>query len=324
MDGKLNLQEIEALLKLANAASDASTGHNRSVEPCRFERSGQFGAEQADVVNSVQEAFAKGLTQSLGAYLRVSFETALVSVEQMTFREAVEHVAPGSHLFLLQFHGTAAAIQIDQCLVFPLIDILLGGTGQGPTVKRDVTEIEDHVMEGVGKVICHEIAAAWGMDINDCDLIGAQGLAQIQRLLPANDRVVVSKFASKMADATGDLRVLVPAITFNALLRKLSNDTGHGRPLKPSPSGCKLGEKMLECLFPVSLGMSAIRLPIDKVLELGPDQICDLGIPLSQSASLIIAGREIFDAIPVRQGRKRAAQVGQPRIYTEQERKAQS
>ena len=324
MDSKLNQQEIEALLKLANTTSQASASHNRSVEPCRFERSGQFGTEQASVVTGVQEAFAKGLTQSLGAYLRVSFETALVSVEQMTFRESVEHIAPGTYLLSLQFHGTAAAIQIDQCLVFPLIDILLGGTGQGQTVKRDVTEIEDHVMEGVGKIICHEIATAWGMDLSDCDLIGAQGLAQIQRLLPANDRVVVSKFESKMAEASGQLQVLVPAITFNALLRRLSNDAGHGKSLKPTPSGCKLGEKMMECLFPVSLGISAIRLPIDKVLELGPDQVCDLGVPLSQSASLIIAGRDTFEAIPVRQGRMRAAQVGQPRTYTEQERKTQS
>src|ERR1035438_4125230 len=87
MDTRLNQQDIEALLRLAHATSPGTNSQNRTVEPCRFERSGQFGTEQASVVTGVQEAFAKGLTQSLGAYLRVSFETALVSVEQMTLRE---------------------------------------------------------------------------------------------------------------------------------------------------------------------------------------------------------------------------------------------
>jgi flagellar motor switch protein FliM len=324
MDNRLNQQEIEALLKLAHAAGEPAAKQNRTVEPCRVERSGQFGAEQETVVKGVQEAFAKGLAQSLGAYLRVSFETSIGSVEQMTYRESVEHIVSGSYLLSLQFHGAPAVIQIDQGLVFPLIDILLGGTGLGPIVKREVTEIEDHVMEGVGKIICHEIATAWGLDSGDCDLIGAQNLAHLQRLLPANDRVVQAKFESKVGEASGELKVLIPAITFNALLRKLSNDGSHGKSLQPSEAGWKLGGKMLECFFPVSLALSEIRLPIDKILDLKPDQICDLGVPLNQSASLIIAGRDSFDAIPVRQGRKRAAQVGQPRTDPEEEKKGQS
>ncbi len=324
MDNRLNQQEIEALLKLAQATVEPAAKQNRTVEACRFDRSGQFGGEQEAVVKGVQEAFAKGVTQSLGAYLRVSFETTMVSVEQKTFRESVEQIVPGSYLLSLEFHGAPAVIQIEQSLVFPLIDILLGGTGLGPVVTREVTEIEDHVMEGVGKIICQEIATAWGLNSDDCDLIGAQNLTHLQRLLPANDRVVASNFESKVAEASGVLKLLIPAITFNAILRKLSNDGSNGKSLQPSASGCKLGEKMLECSFPVSLALSEIQLPIDKILELRPDQVCDLGVPLNQSASLIIAGRDSFDAIPVRQGRKRAAQVGQPRTDTDEEKKGQS
>jgi flagellar motor switch protein FliM len=324
MDNPLNQYEIEALLRLAHAGEAAAPEKQRTVEPYRFERSGQFGAEQAGVVSGVQEALAKGITQSLGAYLRTSFETTLASVEQMTFREAVEHVPPETYLLSLQFQSGAGIIQIDQSLVFPLIDILLGGTGQGPMVNREVTEIEDHVMEGVGKIVCHEIAAAWGVDAGNCDLVGAQRLPQIQRLLPANDRVVVSKFESKMGETSGQLQVLIPAITFNALLRKLSSDVGGGNAAAPSPSGAKLAQKMMDCLFPVSLALSAIQLPVEKVLELRPEQVCDLGVPLNRSASFIVAGRETFDGIPVRQGQKRAAQIGQQKKQSAQEKRGQS
>ena len=323
MKNELNYQDIVALLKAANQAGKAKTESDRSVASWQAERSGQFRADQASIVTEVQETLAKGFTQSLGAYLRASFETTCVSVVQMTFREAIEHTTEGTYLLTLRFQDTPAVIQVEQSLVFPLIDTLLGGNGQGQAPPREVTEIEDHVMEGVGKIICHEMATAWGTAPDECHLIGAQNAAQVQRLLFANDRVVVFQFESKMGEAvSGQLRVLVPGTTFNALLRKLSNDGGQSKSPKTNLSGSKLGEKMLECSFPVSLGVTAIKLPVDKILRLAPGQVCDLGVPVNQSATLIIAGKDTFDANPVRQGRKRAAHLGQPRMAAAQERTA--
>lgn len=321
MQKELSQQDILSLLKAANQAGAENSASNRAVAPWQAEKAGQFRADQGSIVSDIQDNLAKGLTQSLGAYLRVSFEATSVAVTQMTFREAVEHAA-GAYLLALKFQETPAVIEIEQTLVFPLIDILLGGNGQGTTATRDVTEIEDHVMEGIGKIICHEIVAAWGANPNECELIGAQHLTQAQRLLSANDRVVVLQFETKMAEAAGHLRLLVPGTTFNALLRKLSSDAGQGKSPKSRGLGSRLGEKMLECSFRVSLSVTAIKLPVDKIMGLVPGQICDLGIPVNQPAALIIAGRNTFDANPVRQGRKRAAQLGQQRLQSAQERTA--
>jgi flagellar motor switch protein FliM len=323
MDSKPNPQEITALIEAARNGAETARKQARSFEPCRFERSGRFSSEQTDVANSVQEAFAKGITQSIGAYLRVSFEAVVAPPEQMTFRESLENSAHGKYLMLLQFCGSAAVIRVDQSIVFPMIDILLGGTGQPETVAREATEIEDHVMEGVGKIICHEIATAWGVKAADCNLLGAQGLVQMQRLLPANDRVVVSQFKIKMADVSGQMQILIPEMSFNSLVRKLSNDAGQGKAAKSAPSDRKLSEKLLECSFSASLAITAIQLPVDRLLQLGPGQVCDLGIPVSRPAALVIAGREVFEANPVRQGRKRAAQIGQQKTFSTTKRTAQ-
>jgi flagellar motor switch protein FliM len=323
MDTKANPQEITALIEAARNGADATGKQTRSFEPCRFERSGRFSTEQKDIANSVQEAFAKGITQSLAAYLRVSFEVVLAPPEQMTFRESLESSTHGMYLMLVQFCGAAAVIRIDQSIVFPLIDILLGGTGQAEIVAREATEIEDHVMEGVGKIICHEIAMAWGVPAGDCNLLGAQGLGQMQRLLPANDRVVVSQFKIKMAEVGGQMQVLIPEMSFNSLVRKLSNNSAQGKIAKPAPSDGKLSEKLLECSFSAALAITAIQLPVDRLLQLGPSQVCDLGIPVSRPAALVIAGREVFEATPVRQGRKRAAQIGQQKTFSTTKRTAQ-
>jgi len=322
MNRELSQQEIDTLVTAANRSEPAGKEHN-SVEPWRIEKSGQVAAEQTSVVNGVHEALAKGIGQSLGVYLRIGFETAFVSIEQVTFRECLERIAPGTYLMSLQFHGAPAAIEIDQPLVFPLIDVLLGGTGQGPEVTRDVTEIEEHIMEGVGKIICHEIATAWGVDTGECDLIAALNLVQAQSLMSVNDRVAIAEFDSKMGEAAGKVRIVIPATTLNTLLRKLSSQSAQARPLKALPSQSQVREKLMECTYPVTLGLTAIHVPLDRILELCPDQVCNLGIPIDKPASLIIAGKNAFEAIPVRQGRKRAAQVGQERLHSEQKRTGQ-
>jgi flagellar motor switch protein FliM len=142
----------------------------------------------------------------------------------------------------------------------------------------------------------------------------------MQRLFSPNDRVVISQFDSKMGEASGYLRVLVPGTTFGVLLRKLSSNAGHPKTAKTASSSHKLGEKLMECSFPAALSVTAIRLPVDEILAMASGKVCDLGVPVGRPAALTIAGREAFDANPVRQGRKRAAQIGRPRIQALQER----
>jgi flagellar motor switch protein FliM len=201
-----------------------------------------------------------------------------------------------------------------------LIDVLLGGDGQNQEISRDLTEIEEHVIEGIGRVICQEIATAWGLQSSECVLVGARAMLQVQRVLSPNDKVVVSPFHGKMADTTGSVRLIIPEMTFNVLLRRLANDANQVKPPKSPSLGLKMAEKLLECTFPVSPCVTAIQLPVDQILGLAPGNVCDLGVPLNRPAAFIISGRETFDANPVRQGRKRGAQVGQSRMNSLQEK----
>lgn len=107
----------------------------------------------------------------------------------------------------------------------------------------------------------------------------------------------------------------------NALLRKLSADSSYGKPRPADAARGQMIAKMLDCSFPIDLGLTAVKLPPNTVARLVPQSVCNLGIPVRKSASLAIAGREAFDAAPVRHGRLRAAQLGQSVTLGAEERK---
>jgi len=324
MERALTKEEIDAMVRVAaGRQNDLRTIETRSIKPCSLRQSGQLTGDQLASVNAVHEAFARNLTQSLGAYLRVTFDANLSSVEQVSYGQFVERTSEATYMmaFRTEQMSAAAAMQIDHSLVFPLVDILLGGTGHCEILPRDVTEIEEQIMEGVAKIICRELEAAWAPLKAKLHLDGRQPPAQIQRFLTPTEKTLCLSFDIKLAETTGKLHLILPVSISNTLLRKICAEGAQGKSSPVVRNGGQLTARMMDCSFPIELGISGIKLPINTVARLVPHSVCNLGIPVRKPASLIIAGRESFEANPVRHGRLRAAQVGQPISFSKEERK---
>lgn len=324
MERTLTQEEIDSLLSVASGKQDENQKEEtRSIKPCTFRQSGQLNDEHMAAIKGLHEGFARNLSQSLAAYLRVSFEVSLGSIEQLSYSQVLEGIPEVTYMMCFRVDQMSAtgALQIDHSLVFPLIDILLGGVGHCEILTREVSEIEEHVMDGVSRIICQELEAAWTALAAHLLLDGRQPQAQMQRLLPPTEKILCMSFEIKMAEINGTLKVIVPVSISNTLLRKLSMDASYGKPRPADAAREQITAKMLDCSCPVGLGLTPITLPIETVVRLAPQSVCNLGIPVRKPASFAIAGREAFDATPVRHGRLRAAQLGQSIPFAAEERK---
>src|SRR4051812_105117 len=90
----LNQEEIDAMIRAARSGGrDAATlPQPPKVEVWDAKRAGQIGREQLAAITSLHEGFARNLTHSLGAFLRVVFTTTLVSAEHLAFREFFQRI----------------------------------------------------------------------------------------------------------------------------------------------------------------------------------------------------------------------------------------
>jgi flagellar motor switch protein FliM len=312
MERVLNQEEINAMVRAARDSADgaAQKQKDRSIKPCNLRDSGQLEDEQVRAINQLHETFARSLTESLGAYLSVQFEAKLVSVEQLTYGEFFERVPEVTYMAYLNGvpMDARAVMQIDISLVFPLIDILLGGTGQGSVATRDVTDIEANIMEEVAKIICQELSKAWGPLGIGLEFGGREAHSQMQRFVVSSEKTICMSFEVMVADTPGLINFSLPAGVSNPLLRKLAVQTSSG--IRSNKRFDKqLGEKMLDCVFPAALEITTIELSIQDLLSLAPGDVCNLRVPLRKSASFLIADREVFEANAVRQGAQRAAQI---------------
>ncbi len=127
MEKVLNQEEIDAIVRMARSGSklEVTPPAPPAVERWDVRHAGQIGRDQLQAINSLHEGFARNLTHSLGAYLRVAFSAALVSAEHLTYREFLQRVPEITYLASCRLDptGVNAALQLDLKVAFPIIDL---------------------------------------------------------------------------------------------------------------------------------------------------------------------------------------------------------
>ncbi len=321
MEKILTQEEIDALFRAAQgriAEKPKPAVAIRASTACNFRQSAKISKDQLRSVSQLHETFARNLTYSLGAYLRVAFEVNLVSAEQLSYGEFLQRIPEVTYLVSMTLRPVevAAAIEIDLPLAFPIIDLLLGGPGRAEATVREITEIEEEILESVVKVIGRELETTWhsALEVQFCfDQRLRQ--AEISRLMAPNEKVLSLSFEIRMPEARGMLNVALPAAVSNALLRKLMQQAVYRKQRGTADSTVQIRRHLDHCVFPVELVLPEGRVPVSQLLSLECGDVLKLGCALSEAGDVLVSGKRLFRAHPVRCGLRRAAQV-EERVHT--------
>ncbi|HUO13780.1 MAG TPA: FliM/FliN family flagellar motor switch protein [Verrucomicrobiae bacterium] len=312
MEKVLNQAEIDAMIRAARAVDhgDPASSAAKQAEPWDVRRAGQIGREQLQAITLLHEGFARNLTRSLGAYLRVGFTAALVSAEHLTYREFLQRIPEITYLASCRLEpmGISAALQLDLKVAFPIIDLLLGGEGKGEVTSRQITEIEAQILDSVARIICRELGSAWqalSLEVNFGERLES---GEALRLMVPEEKTLSLSFEIAVQELRGGLNLAVPSSISTALLRKISAEWGQHRG-RPSDWKPRLMELLLNCPFSAELGASGSAVPLHELADLAPGKVLRLEREASEPASLLIAGQDAFRALVARRDRARAAKI---------------
>jgi flagellar motor switch protein FliM len=315
MEKVLTQEEIDALFRAAwgaNNGAGAGGGKAAQMERWNLHEAGRLRKEQLHSLSQLHESFARNLTHSLGAYLRDKFEVALVSVEQLAYREFLARVPDVTYYasFQLQPAESSGVLQLDLSLAFPVIDLLLGGQGQIEIPNREVSEIEELILEGVGHIICRELGVVWQPLGVSLEFEQRQAGAQMLRIMPAQEKVLALSFEVTMPSSHGALNIAVPAVVSNALLRKLSTELVYRRRRDAPVQRDSIRQRLLDSPLDLVLGTPTLPVKLGRLLAMRPGQVLCLQRPIGEPGSLRLGGRDCWLARPVQSGaRRRAAQL---------------
>ena len=312
MEKVLNQEQIDAMVQAARGGkAGPREARQKAVTPWDARQAGQIGREQMRSINTLHEEFARNLTHSLGAYLRIVFDAALVSAEHLTYGEFLQRIPEVTYLASARLMpvGASALLQLDLAVAFPLIDVLLGGEGKGTPPGREITEIEEMILETVMRIICRELQKAWQALSLEFQFEMRQRPDQVRHLMPAEEKNLSLSFEITLAESRGTLNLVVPAVVSNALLRKISLGWATAK-LRVRPEvERQIRERLLDCPFRAELGLVASGIPLAELAQLQPGTLLHLRRAVARPAALWVGGQEMFSAAVVRSGPARAAQL---------------
>lgn len=327
MEKVLTQDEIDALFRAAwgeGKSNPQAHANEVQLEHWNLHEAGRLRKEQLHSLGQLHESFARNLSHSLGAYVRDKFEVALVSVEQLAYREFLARVPDVTYYasFHLRPAGCVGVLQLDLSLAFPIIDLLLGGQGQIEAPNREVSEIEELLLEGVGHIICRELASVWQPLGVSVEFEQRQAGTQMLRIMPAQEKTLALCFEVTMPNSHGMLNAAIPAVVSNALLRKLSTELVYRRRPEAPVQHEGIRKRLLDSPVDLVLGTPLVPVRLAQLLSIRPGQILALRRRIEEPATLRIGGRDNWLARPVQSGaRIRAAQLIEP-IPQPQEKEA--
>ena len=314
MEKILNQEEIDLLFRAAQgqAAQSHPPKQGRVVTTCDFRQAGQLTKEQVRQVTLLHDPYAPSVADSLGAFLRVAFHASLVAVEQITYGEFLGRLPEQNYVTNVSLMplDELAAIQLDLAIIFPIIDLLLGGSGQGLADPRDLTEIEENILESVVSILCRELQSTWA-PVLPLQFRLNQRLKQTQivTLMLPGERVLCLSFEIRLSEIRGLFNLIFPSVVSNMLLRKLAQQ-GAVQQRRASPGDvARLREHLLDCNFTLALDLLRLPLNIRDVTSLQVDQILPLRHPLREPMSLSVNRHTVFIGVPVSCGQHRGGLI---------------
>lgn len=286
---------------------------NPTVLPCNFRSAGRLSNESARSLTSLHEVVARYLTNSLDVYLGTGLEVRLSSVEQLVMEEFKTKCMAGGYMLPCTTRSASSTVllEMDSPLMFTVIDLLLGGTGEMVEVVREVTEIDEDIMEGVGTLIAAEIERAWhpvGSPLTPGKCVKP---SYAHRIFPQTEKVLRIKFDVHVANMTGALYVAFPASLAGSLVRSTRSDHPGG------PSGSTfeaipaLSKRMLDCRFSLSGELPNLKVSVRDLAAIEEGSVLLLSAPVAGPATLTLEGKGYFNALPVRQSNNKAMQLMQ-------------
>lgn len=228
IDRVLSQEEIDSVFRNLQENNGLLDDPSKRVQTYDFRRPDRIAKDQLRAIHLLHENFARALNSSLSAYLRAYVSVNLVSVEQLSFMEFVQCLPSPTILTTLAmkpFEGHAI-FEMNPTLAFPIIEMLLGGTGRASSTRpdREITEIEQSILEGVYRIILHDMRQAWeGVTTFDFAIESRETEPQLLQLLAPSEAVVTVSLEVRIAESVGMMNIGIPSIIIKMLRQKFDS-----------------------------------------------------------------------------------------------------
>jgi flagellar motor switch protein FliM len=223
MEKQLSQSEIDAVFQSLNNEKTDDTLSKKAIL-FDFRRPDRIAKSQLRALHQLHDNFVRNLVSSLSAYLRSYLMINLVSVEQLSYAEFLECLPSPTciaSLSLKPYDGNAV-LELNSSLIFPILEMLLGGNGKASiSIQRELTEIEQSLLDGLFRIILHDLKESWSSVTQiDFAIDSLETEPQFLQILAPSEAVVAIAIEIRIGESIGMMNLALPSIIIKMMRQK--------------------------------------------------------------------------------------------------------
>jgi flagellar motor switch protein FliM len=301
----LSQEEIDALLEVVDEKGDADIASSvaeqeetRQVILYDFKRPNRVSKEQLRAVKGIHDKMARNLASQISSIMRSIVEIQLHSVDQMTYGEFLMSLpSPTSfNVFSIKPMDGSCVIEINPSIAFPMIDRLLGGSGESYESTRELTDIELNLLDAILRIIMQRLKEAWS-PITDMypNVESKESSPNVVQIVSQNEIVIMVVMEIIIGNSSGMINLCYPVIYLEPILSRLANRDimlGETSAKKSRNKELKTLVGRAEVFTEALLGRTTMT--VSELLDLKEGDILRLDRPADDHAIVTIDRKDIF------------------------------
>ncbi len=278
-----------------------------------FRRPDRIAKSQLRAIHLLHENFVRSAVSSLSAYLRTYLSMSLVAVEQLSYSQFLERLPTTTCIACLGLkpYEGSAILEINPALVFPILEILLGGTGKIVSeIQREVTDIEQSLMDGLFRIILNDLTEAWkSVTLINFSIQSVNTEPQFLQVMAPNEAILAVAIEIRVGDSIGCMNIAMPSLLIKTMRQKFD----HQRSTRKNDPTVEEQARVLELIRPARVEIDARLLDqqirIQDLVSLQPGDVLTFDVPIESAIDLVFNGRRLFRGQVVSLGNKRGFSV---------------
>ncbi|MCS6952939.1 MAG: flagellar motor switch protein FliM [Bryobacterales bacterium] len=238
-------------------------------------------------IRLLHEGFARNLASSLSAYLRAYVTINLVSVEQLSYADFQEGLSSPSCLVALRLkpYDGRAVLEITPNLAFAVLEILLGGKAHASeSPSREMTDIEESLLEGLLRIILQDLRQAWA-SVVEVDFVfdSIESEPQFLPTVDPREAFVVIAAEVRLGDLSGMMTLGIPSLVIKMMRTHFEHHWSlqRGREANSAEQALML-ERLRRAELEAEVRLRGPELPLRELLALEEGDLLSLDVPLGR------------------------------------------
>jgi flagellar motor switch protein FliM len=241
----------------------------------------------------------------------------LVSVEQLSYAEFLDGLPSPTCMVsmgLKPYDGNGV-LELNPSLVFPILEMLLGGNGKSSgAIQREITEIEQRLLDGLFRIILNDLREAWkGVTEVDFTIESMETEPQLLHILAPNEAVVSIGVEIRMGDTIGMMNIAMPSIVIKMMRQKFDQQWSVRKTLATEAEQARGLRMLRNAALTLEARLEGPRISVREFLNLEEGQLLSFDYPIEKSVGLTVNGERKYTAQVVSTGKKRAGLVEEVR-----------